>query len=46
MNGPRSRWRIAVAAVLMQMALGAVYAWSVFRNPLATRSARATPRSR
>ncbi len=37
MNGPRSRWSIAVAAVLMQMALGAVYAWSVFRNPLATR---------
>jgi len=27
--------RIAVAAVLMQMALGAVYAWSVFRIPLA-----------
>jgi OFA family oxalate/formate antiporter-like MFS transporter len=34
---PRSRWTIAVAAVLMQMALGAVYAWSVFRIPLATR---------
>jgi OFA family oxalate/formate antiporter-like MFS transporter len=33
----RSRWTIAVAAVLMQMALGAVYAWSVFRIPLATR---------
>src|SRR5712691_1962327 len=37
MDGPRSRLSIAVAAVLMQMALGAVYAWSVFRNPLATR---------
>jgi OFA family oxalate/formate antiporter-like MFS transporter len=37
MDGPRSRLGIAVAAVLMQMALGAVYAWSVFRNPLATR---------
>ena len=31
----RSRWSIAVAGVLMQMALGAVYAWSVFRTPLA-----------
>lgn len=31
------RWRIAVAGVLLQMALGAVYAWSVFRTPLATR---------
>lgn len=31
------RWRIVVAAVLLQMALGAVYAWSVFRIPLATR---------
>jgi len=28
------RWTIAAAGVLMQMALGAVYAWSVFRNPL------------
>src|SRR5713101_7075169 len=37
MDAPHSRLSIAVAAVLMQMALGAVYAWSVFRNPLATR---------
>jgi OFA family oxalate/formate antiporter-like MFS transporter len=29
-----NRWGIAVAGFLMQMALGAVYAWSVFRTPL------------
>jgi OFA family oxalate/formate antiporter-like MFS transporter len=28
------RWSIAVAAVFLQMALGAVYAWSVFKKPL------------
>ena len=28
-----NRWRIAAAGVVMQIALGAVYAWSVFRNP-------------
>jgi OFA family oxalate/formate antiporter-like MFS transporter len=28
------RWGIAIAGVLLQMALGAVYAWSVFRTPL------------
>jgi MFS transporter, OFA family, oxalate/formate antiporter len=28
------RWWIALAGVLLQMALGAVYAWSVFRVPL------------
>jgi OFA family oxalate/formate antiporter-like MFS transporter len=28
------RWGIALAGLLMQMALGAVYAWSVFRTPL------------
>jgi OFA family oxalate/formate antiporter-like MFS transporter len=33
---PWSRWGIAVAGVFLQMALGAVYAWSVFRVPLAT----------
>ena len=31
---PAKRWLIAIAAVLLQMALGAVYAWSVFRIPL------------
>ncbi|HLQ23736.1 MAG TPA: MFS transporter, partial [Gemmatimonadales bacterium] len=31
-----NRWRIAAAGVLMQVALGAVYAWSVFRIPLTT----------
>jgi len=30
-----NRWGIAIAGILMQMALGAVYAWSVFRVPLA-----------
>lgn len=29
-----NRWRIAAAGVAMQIALGAVYAWSVFRKPL------------
>lgn len=31
------RWLIALAGVAIQVALGAVYAWSVFRIPLATR---------
>src|SRR5882724_1965467 len=30
-----NRWYIALAGVLIQLALGAVYAWSVFRVPLA-----------
>src|SRR6266545_5243489 len=29
-----NRWLIAIANVVMQLALGAVYAWSVFRIPL------------
>jgi OFA family oxalate/formate antiporter-like MFS transporter len=29
-----NRWSIATAGVLLQVALGAVYAWSVFRAPL------------
>jgi len=31
-----NRWGIAAAGFLMQVALGAVYAWSVFRIPLST----------
>ena len=31
---PRTRWLIAVAGIVMQVALGSVYAWSVFRIPL------------
>jgi OFA family oxalate/formate antiporter-like MFS transporter len=30
-----NRWIIAVAGIFLQMALGSVYAWSVFRIPLA-----------
>ena len=33
-KGLPNRWLLAGAGVLMQLALGAVYAWSVFRNPL------------
>jgi OFA family oxalate/formate antiporter-like MFS transporter len=29
-----NRWGIAIAGIFIQMALGAVYAWSVFRVPL------------
>src|SRR4029453_1121005 len=29
-----NRWVIAAAGVVMQVALGAIYAWSVFRIPL------------
>ena len=34
-DGRSGRWLIAVAGTAMQVALGAVYAWSVFRKPLA-----------
>jgi OFA family oxalate/formate antiporter-like MFS transporter len=34
MTSVPNRWRIAAAGVVMQIALGAVYAWSVFRIPL------------
>jgi OFA family oxalate/formate antiporter-like MFS transporter len=30
----RNRWTIAIAGVFLQITLGAVYAWSVFRIPL------------
>ena len=29
-----NRWWMAIAGVCLQMALGAAYAWSVFRIPL------------
>lgn len=35
-NRTPNRWLIAAAGVVMQIALGAVYAWSVFRIPLTT----------
>src|SRR5260370_17796645 len=35
-NGNPNRWLIAAAGVGVQLALGAVYAWSVFRIPLTT----------
>lgn len=34
-----NRWAIAVTGVFLQIALGAVYAWSVFRSPLANQFA-------
>jgi OFA family oxalate/formate antiporter-like MFS transporter len=33
-NPTRSRWGLVVAAVLLQLALGAVYSWSVFSKAL------------
>jgi OFA family oxalate/formate antiporter-like MFS transporter len=33
-KGVPNRWLLAGGGVLMQLALGSVYAWSVFRNPL------------
>jgi OFA family oxalate/formate antiporter-like MFS transporter len=34
MDSQPNRWTVAIAGVIMQIALGAVYAWSVFRIPL------------
>src|SRR2546423_7187023 len=34
MHENKNRWIIAAAGIVMQIALGAVYAWSVFRIPL------------
>jgi len=34
MTNTSNRWIIAIAGILVQVALGAVYAWSVFRIPL------------
>ena len=38
-NPTRGRWGIVVAALLLQLALGAVYAWSVFSSALQKASA-------
>ncbi len=35
-NLESKRWWIAVAAIIMQLCLGTVYAWSVFKKPLMT----------
>jgi OFA family oxalate/formate antiporter-like MFS transporter len=35
-NLESKRWWIAVAAIVLQMCLGSVYAWSVFKKPLMT----------
>jgi MFS transporter, OFA family, oxalate/formate antiporter len=35
-NLERKRWLIAAGAVVMQLCLGTVYAWSVFKKPLMT----------
>ncbi len=34
LDRPRNRWVIAIAAVVMQICLGAAYGWSVFVKPL------------
>lgn len=37
MSSPENRrWWIAIAAVIMQLCLGTVYAWSIFKNPMMT----------
>jgi len=35
-NLESKRWLIAIAAIVLQLCLGTVYAWSVFKNPLMT----------
>jgi len=37
------RWPIALAATLMQAAVGVTYAWSVFRDPLTAQFGRTVP---
>ncbi len=33
-SGKINRWHVAIAGVVMQLLLGSVYAWSVFKKPL------------
>src|SRR2546428_2039499 len=42
---PTTRWQIAVAGIVMQIALGAVYAWSVFLFTLSRAYGRSVPQS-
>lgn len=34
MNNGKNRWFVVLGAILIQLALGAIYAWSVFTKPL------------
>ncbi|MZP29155.1 MFS transporter [Heliobacterium undosum] len=36
-GSPKSRWLVVVGALLIQLCLGAVYAWSLFNQPLIER---------
>ena len=38
-----TRWLVAIAGVAIQMMLGTVYAWSVFKNPLITNHGWSAP---
>jgi OFA family oxalate/formate antiporter-like MFS transporter len=42
-NLEKKRWWIAVAAVIIQLCLGTVYAWSVFKLPLMAKHGWGTP---
>ena len=42
-NDLPNRWSVAIAGIVMQIALGAVYAWSVFRIPLSKTSGWTIP---
>ncbi len=40
---PFNRWLIMVGAIIIQLCLGAIYAWSVFRKPLQGEPLKLTP---
>ncbi|MEO0135493.1 MAG: MFS transporter, partial [candidate division WOR-3 bacterium] len=39
----KNRWFIMIGAILIQLCLGAIYAWSVFRKPLQGAPLNLTP---